>query len=201
MILTSGNIIIDYKFKDENLARTLVCELETQSKRVKDFFEISKQIEAKVILYSEIELFKQQYEKKVGGKYEDWLVGFATKGNEIHILSLDCFHKTKSHENDTLNDLLKVIVHEYVHICHFSILEENAFPILMEGFATFLAGQSQGAVDNLPDLDFMLNHFYELGNPYQVAYSFVKSITERFSHKQVLEIAKRNSLIIKYWEK
>lgn len=76
---------------------------------------------------------------------KDWEVDRAitTKNDsQIHILSYKERIKRKGHDKDTIEDLIKVLPHEFVHTCHLQF--KNYKPTLTwinEALATILSNQ------------------------------------------------------------
>ena len=114
MELVKDNFIINY---DENLSYVpeLIDYLESGMNNIMNYFELDKlKSKRKVIIYNDIELYKKHVEKY--HKYYDYICADTFDGN-INILSIEEAHKTKEHANMTIDDLKRVILHEFVHIC------------------------------------------------------------------------------------
>ncbi len=86
-------------------------------------------------LYRNI-VYKGDYKKQI----PDWIFGFALS-NEVQTLSLSEYRKTKNHENATIIDLQKLIIHEFTHAAHNKIHNNCVMIWLTEGLATTLAHQ------------------------------------------------------------
>ena len=58
-------------------------------------------------------------EKKYNEVYkripENWVCGFAYNNKYIETLSLSEYRKTKSHENVNIDNLCRLILHEFIH--------------------------------------------------------------------------------------
>ena len=94
-----------------------------------DFFDINKLDHIVTIkIWNNLEKYRD-YFSKMNKIIPDWEVARATiNKNEycIDLMSLKERIKCKGHENDNLDNLLKAIVHEFVHICHMTFNDYNA---------------------------------------------------------------------------
>lgn len=78
--------------------------------------------------------------KFFGFEPKDWLCGFRFKNN-LYILSLSEYKKCYSHENAKVSDLIRLILHEFIHAIHMLRSQNCNYIWLGEGLATYLSGQ------------------------------------------------------------
>lgn len=139
-------IIIDYTENDMEYIDSFCNVLDIECENVVSFLNIDKFGEkVKVKLWNDIDdfrniykttFYKDDYNKQV----PDWISGFALT-NEVQTLSLSEYRKTKNHENATITDLQKLIIHEFTHAAHNKIHNNRVMLWLTEGLATTLAHQ------------------------------------------------------------
>ena len=114
MILEKDNFIVEY---DQNISYIpeVVDFLETKMNNFMNFFELASfKSKEKVVVFNDIEKYKKHLEKYI--EYRDYMCADTYDGN-INLLSIEEAHKTKEHQNMTVNDLKLIILHEFVHIC------------------------------------------------------------------------------------
>lgn len=139
-------MIIDYTEEDKAYIDSFTNLLEKISQEIIDFFAIEK-IDTKinVKLYNSLEEFRKIY-VEIGfkldknGQVPNWICGFAFKKN-VYTLSLKEYRKTKGHENDSLNDLIYLILHEFTHACNNIVSNNKKYAWLSEGLATTISHQ------------------------------------------------------------
>ena len=143
MIYKTDVYSIEYDKKSEKLVQTINEALSQNFQRVLDFWGIEKLANhVNIKIYSEMDDWIKFYEEKSGSRYQDYVVGCAD-GPNIYVLAFDEYKKTQQHKNDSLEDFQKIVIHEFVHICHNQLItdpEKTSF-IMGEGLATYLAGQ------------------------------------------------------------
>jgi len=112
------SVFIDSNEKINKEMENFLEKLPSELKRLMDFFGITS-IEKKITIniHTELEEFKQWYESQEHGSWKDYVVGCALNC-EINLVDFKEYTKTQCHHNDTVEDFLKVIIHEVAHICH-----------------------------------------------------------------------------------
>lgn len=141
---------IEYTEKDKLYIEKLVDYIERVSQEIVDFFGIENfgnKVEVKLlddVSKFRIRLFETYPD---GAKSVDeipkWSCGFAYVNNNIscvETLCLEEYRKTLGHERGTLDDLKHLILHEFVHACHFKTSQED-YQWLSEGLATTISHQ------------------------------------------------------------
>ena len=129
---------------------------------------------------------------KAYGKVIDYVRGITNGStNTIMILTIEDQLKYTTHKNATLDDTLKMILHEVVHACHSVVVKfyyQTAW--LREGLATNLANQNYYLMD-LSECDFELlkNDFMNYGkNNYAFAYTIVNFILNNYDKEIVYKL-------------
>lgn len=175
-------INIEYNEKDNDYIDLLVHGIDCISKEIIEFFGIENfgsKVEAK--LYGDINLLKNLLVKI--GYYENidsvpkWACGCAYKEGNIDFIAALSFEehvKVKTHENDTLDDLKSIILHEFVHACHYKFTNEKTYTWLQEGLAVTLSHQYDDAdmIFNIT-LEEAMNGGHDYRN-YHTMFSYVR---------------------------
>lgn len=173
--------------------------------RVMSFFGLEKLTnEITVCIHTDIEEWKN-YINSMGTEYQDYVVGCAWK-SKIDVLSFEEYQKTQSHKADSIDDFLKVIIHELVHICHQKLQPDfsKVAWFMGEGLATYLSAQHYNENEKIdfPKEDlFDFQKFMNLHSPYCAAQKIVRSLVEKLSHKELLEYACDSEKLFMNWEK
>ena len=129
---------------------------------------------------------------KAYGKVIDYVRGITNGStNTIMILTIEDQLKYTTHKNATLDDTLKMILHEVVHACN-SVVSKFYYQTawLQEGLATNLANQNYFLMD-LSECDFELlkNDFINYGkNNYAFAYTIVNFILNNYDKEIVYKL-------------
>jgi len=137
---------LEYTEKDEGYIDELFEYIEREAIEIVKFFGLEnfgEKVSAK--LFDNLESFRNICgEIWKDRKVPMWLCGFAfhKKGkNYIYSLCLEEYKKTEEHSNCTLENLKRLVTHEFVHACH-SKYTNIKLPIwLGEGLATYLSHQ------------------------------------------------------------
>ena len=206
MIYKTDFYSIEYDKKSEKLVQTINEALSQNFQRVLDFWGIEKlDNHVNIKIFSELDEWIKFYEEKSGTKYQDYVVGCAD-GLYIYVLAFDEYKKTQMHKNDSLEDFQKVMVHEFVHICHNQRITNqfNYSFIMGEGLATYLADQPYNhdiKIDYPKDTLFLSNEFYSLSNDlYSLSQKIVRQLVEKVPHEKVLEYALDYTKLYKDWD-
>lgn len=114
--------------------------LDKNTDEIVSFFEITNFREKiHVTIYNDLNTFRVDAQKITGRTHLDWFCGLSYENN-IMVLGLSEYVKTKGHEHHTLNDLEYLILHEFVHSCHRKVSKINC-TWLAEGLACTLSHQ------------------------------------------------------------
>lgn len=145
-----NNIIINYTENDLEYIENLINQLKIQSQKIISFFSL-KQLKKPtyIYFYNNLDTFREKAISRNSTRHvPTWLCGWAsTKPTkyEIHVLSYNEYIKTTSHENDTIEDIISLVLHEFTHNCYDAYRTQNqsrkTLMWLDEGLATILSDQ------------------------------------------------------------
>ena len=208
MTYTSDCYEIEYDSQNEGLVQDVAEALNQNLACVMAFLELEK-LDKKipVKIHPTLESWRD-FIITHGGRYQDWVVGWVPH-DTIHVLAYDQYARIQSHQNDTLEDFQKVIIHESVHFCHSQIctnrLAFNSNFFFREGLATYLAEQPYNPKINTDfpkDVIFDPMKFLQNTNdPYSVAQKLVRKVLGKVSHEQFLEYVRDPQKLYDDWEK
>ena len=197
MNLEKNNFIIEY---NENLKYIpeIVEYLENRMNDIMCFFELNSfNKKIKIIVYNKLELYKEHIEQFF--EYHDYMCADTNDGN-INILSLEAAHETKTHANMTLDEMKKVILHEFVHICQQEKEVEHILDDVIwfwEGLATNLGNPDEYEVVQFDDAtNYDINEFFCASNNYPIAFTIGKYMLENYSHAEILDYIKFPSKLL-----
>ena len=160
-------------------------------KDILDFFKLEKLPQKFNIIIMNYDDFKD-VQIKAHGKVIDYVRGITNGStNTIMILTIEDQLKYTTHKNATLDDTLKMILHEVVHACN-SVVSKFYYQTawLQEGLATNLANQNYFLMD-LSECDFELlkNDFMNYGKyNYAFAYTIVNFILNNYDKEIVYKL-------------
>lgn len=205
MIYETDIYSIEFDAKSEKLVQSINEALSQNFQRILDFWGIEKlDNHVNIKIYSEMDDWIKLYEEKSGSKYQDYVVGCAD-GPNIYVLAFDEYKKTQQHKNDSLEDFQKVMVHEFVHICHNQcITNRYGYSFIMgEGLATYLADQryNPDIKINYPKDKLFSNDLFSLTNDlYSLSQKIVRQLVEKIPHEKLLEYALDYTKLYKDWD-
>ena len=160
-------------------------------KDILDFFKLEKLPQKFNIIIMNYDDFKD-VQIKAHGKVIDYVRGITNGStNTIMILTIEDQLKYTTDKNATLDDTLKMILHEVVHACNSVVAKfyyQTAW--LQEGLATNLANQNYSLMD-LSECDFELlkNDFMNYGKyNYAFAYTIVNFILNNYDKEIVYKL-------------
>lgn len=191
-------IVIEYSDKDLLYINDLCKYIEQSCEEIISFFDIKefgKKVNIK--LWDNLENFRRYY-KKVGSSLDEkgetcnWVCGFSN-GDIIHSLCLDEYKKTKFHENNTLQDLKFLVMHEFTHSCH-SKINKPYYTWLAEGLATTITHQMENT-DRI--LNFSLEQALDGGCDYQNYHIMFSYVYETYGRNYILNLIRDNELLKK----
>lgn len=185
---------IEYTESDSEYIDFLISEIQDKYLGIMDFFDISKLNHIVTIkIWNNLEKYRD-YFSKMNKSIPNWEVARATINKNEARIDLMCLKermKCEGHQNDKLDNLLKVIVHEFVHICHMTFNDYNATMIwLGEGLATNLSNQFKKMEINCP-----LDDVIQGKAKYINYYSMVKYLLDSFGKDYVLKLSKDKYLL------
>lgn len=137
---------LEYTEKDEEYIDELFEYIEKESKYIVSFFDIDNFDNIVYIkLFDNLNTFRKECSKVKGGiEVPLWLCGLSFRRNGINYiysLCLEEYRKTDNHNNCTLENLKRLIIHEFVHACHRKYTNIKLPVWLGDGLATYLSHQ------------------------------------------------------------
>lgn len=205
MIYETEIYSIEYDAKSEKIVQSINDALSQNFQRILDFWGIEKLANhVNIKIYSEMDDWIKFYEEKSGSKYQDYVVGCAD-GPNIYVLAFDEYKKTQQHKNDSLEDFQKVMIHEFVHICHQQLITgwDKYSHIMGEGLATYLAGQryNPDVKIDYPKDELFSNDLFSLTNDlYSLSQKIVRQLVEKVPHEKIIEYALDATRLYEDWD-
>ena len=126
----------------------------------------------------------------------------ANDGN-INLLSLEAAHQTKEHANMTLDELKKIVLHEFVHVCRQETKIEHVNDDVVwfwEGLATNLGNPDNFEVIQIHATNEEINQFNCCDNNYPIAFTIGGYMLGNYSHEEILEYIKYPSKLLNEFE-
>lgn len=181
------NYLIEYDENNKYIEE--VCNyLDDKIDSILSFFElINLKEKRKIVIWNNLDEYKNHIEQFY--PYQDYMRADTNDGN-INLLSLEAARKTKEHSTTTIDELKKVISHEFVHICQQdSEIEHIDSDIVWfwEGLATNLGNPEDFHKIEITVDDDEIQEFNSLENNYSIAYTIGNYMLENYSHEQILE--------------
>lgn len=190
------NMIIEYNSCDLEYIDFLVDTLNKRSVEILNFFGFEKlEPKVRVRLWPNLEKFREFASNYLQKEVQESSCGFAHKEKEtliVEILSLQMLIKTKYHEQYTTNDLVTLILHEFVHACHFEFSNEDSYTWLFEGLATFLSQQ----YDTI-EYDFSVSLediIYGDNIDYRIFYTMLYYVYNTYGREYIFRLIKNDAL-------
>ena len=193
--------IIKNVYVDENyFTSDQLNFIKNQILSIMNFFDIK---EINKPTYIKIFNDRNQFKKEIFSiskldELPDWSVGMAINErkydkNYILELSLEEQKKIKYHKDKTMDDFIKTIVHEFVHICHTEYTNYN-YPEdtwISEGIATYLSNQYSDA-NYTKEFEEI---FSENVVPYENYRKVFNYIFENYSKEDILKLLNNDNYI------
>lgn len=186
MKINLKNIIIEYS-KKLNYIYDIVNYIELNEKEILSFFKINKLSKKYILKILNYDEFKQYIINKYGDIKPYIRADTDSKSNTIVVLEIDDAKKYTTHKDTCIDDIVKMIMHEFVHACNNEICNcINEIIWFEEGLATNLAKQNY-SLCSLDDCDFNLlkNNFNNYKNNYKYSYTIVNYILNNYSKNEV----------------
>ena len=195
--ISFANFNIEYNDKDVNYIDSLIQELKSKYKSIMDFFNLTSiNHPISIKLWDDLDEYRNYFNnkmKKDNKKVSDWEVGRATNNSKecrIDLLSFSERIKCQGHQNDNIEDLIKVLIHEFVHICYFSSNNHKDSAVwFAEGLATYLAEQN-----NYPLFSSSLEDIIAGKATYNNYYCMVKYLIDNYDKEYILALVQSKEL-------
>ena len=193
--LNNFTIVCD---KEINYIEEIIETLENKTASILSFFELDKlEKNKKIIIYTDRKKYKQhilQYEKE----FKDWMCADTFDGN-INLLEITEARKTQEHNDMTITEFTKVILHEFVHAAQ-QVINQNSKDVVWywEALATNLSGQKYNII-NLSNCDFnsLQKDFNNTEKAYNYSFTLGKFMLENYPKSKLLEYVRNKDLLKK----
>ena len=185
---------------DSNISyiKDMIKDLETMSNDIMSFFGLEKiHSKIKIVIYNNLKKYQKHIEKYT--EYQDYMCADTFDG-KINILSLAEAHKTKEHQNMTIDDWKNTILHEFVHICQQECELEHLnkdVVWLWEALATNLGNPQMFQKIIIMASNEEINNFNSLSQNYSIAYTIGKYMLDNYNHEDILKYIKYPSKLLK----
>lgn len=185
-------------YGDKEYIELVIEQFKNKYLDIMKFFNLEKlERDVSIKFWNSLDKYRTFFNERLK-KYNTYVKDFETarstiNSNEcrIDVLCLDERKKCKGHENDTVDRLIKVILHEFVHICHFTYSGNSSSMIwLLEALATNLSNQYDYLCINC-SLEDILNGKAKYIN----YYSMGKYLLDNYDKDYILELAKNKKLL------
>ena len=153
---------IEYTEKDLDYIAYFCERLECQLGKIVDFFHLQENdISADLTIHPDLNdfriRFKHFFENGVMPLWVSGLTHFENGKIKIETLTLEEFKKTEFRQNDNLESLIFLVLHEFVHACQRKIRNAPNVMWLVEGMATYMANQFDETSPFIGTLNDMIN--------------------------------------------
>lgn len=195
MKLEVNNFLIEYD-KEIDYMSKIILTLESDTIKILEFFGLERISEKKkIVIFTDRKKYKEhilQYVKE----FKEWMCADTYDGN-INLLEISEARKSKEHKNMNMDDFIKCILHEFVHLCQQELNSNSeGTNWYWEALATNLSGQNYNIVSLFEcDFDKLKNDFYNTKNGYSYSYTLGKYMLENYSKDKLLEYVKNPDLL------
>jgi len=169
----------------------IVSYFKENYKRVLNFFD-KENVNIPLIIkfWNDSKCFREEMSKLSGIEdIPEWSIGMANSKRDNKINRIDCLDLERIlgipyHKDKTIDDMKKLVVHEFTHICcdEYSNYNDNMPTWVSEGVAVYLAGQHENAELNV-SLDDIKN---DKMVPYQNYRYIFNKVVDSHSKEEVL---------------
>lgn len=185
--------IIEYDEKDKKYIDLFVSTLNKSYQDIMNFFNLDN-LEKKITikLWNNVTDFRNHTKNKLNIDEEEWVIARAYfTDKEIHILTLEEIKKCKGHSKDNIENMLKCLTQEFVHICH-SIYSKKTLRWYGESLAVILSNQYNNYKLYINcTLDELLNGYVDYINYYTIG----KYLFDTYDRKYILKLLKDKNLL------
>lgn len=194
---------IEYTSDDLTYIDDLIQQFLAFESKIMDFFNLNaldRKVQIKI--WNDVKEYEKYIKSEIKRildisiEIQEWEAGrtIATKNeSQIHFLSYKERLKRKGHSEDTLDSIMKVIIHEFVHICHSQYKQyQSTLTWFNEALATVLAGQYR---DKKLMLDCTLEELLNRKVNYIRYYTLGKYMFETYKKDDILKLASNNALL------
>ena len=199
MQIKKDNIIINYTEEEKEYINDFLETIVNESKRILKFFNMEKlEYPLVITFWDDLEKYRNFRNKQLepyNKRVQPWEVGCSqyrgTQEHYIEMLSLKERKKCEGHENDNLENIFKVGVHEYAHTCHREFKNyKETLTYINEGLATYLSNQFEDKYE----FECTKEQLLKGQTKYYNFYVIMKYIVENKPRKYVLELIKNKKM-------
>ncbi len=189
-IVKETNNFIIKSDKDIKYFNDVVSNIIIKEKEVLSFFNLNKLVPKINIVFMNYESFKSFIINKYGSIKSYVRADADNETKTIRVLVIEDQIKYTTHKDANISDLLSLIIHEIVHMCHNQICADyNQTIWFYEGIATNLSNQNYSLINlNNCDFDKLKNNFSEVKNNYSYAYTIVKFILNNYKKEEIVKL-------------
>ncbi|MDD6991695.1 MAG: hypothetical protein PUI48_07695 [Oscillospiraceae bacterium] len=139
----------------------------------------------KIIIYSTAEEYKAHAQQFT--EYYSWMIGDTYDGN-INLLSLLRCREAQGHENMTEEDYIKLILHEFTHICQQQI-NPSADGVIWfwEALAQNLSGQTNEDIEITCSPKELSEDYINLFGNYAISCKLGRYMLHNLPHERIME--------------
>jgi hypothetical protein len=168
----------------------VVDSINIKEKEILSFFNLNELTPRISIIFMNYESFKTYIVNKYGSVKPYIRADADHETKTIRVLDIDDQIKYTTHKDANISDLIKLIIHEFVHMCHDQICSDyNQTIWFYEGLATNLSNQNYSLINlNNCDFDKLKNNFGEVKNNYCYAYTIVNFILNNFKKEEIVRL-------------
>lgn len=176
--------------KDLDYIKDLEEKLQQESSRILNFFNLTELKDAKKIkIWTDREKYQKYLEQYVP-KYYEWMNADTHDGN-INMLSIEECRKTKVHQDMNLEEMLRVITHEFVHACQQEINPDSEnVEWFWEALATNLGNPFDCVASMQCEEDELIHNLKAVPFSYEICFTIGKFMLESYSHEQIMDYVK-----------
>ena len=199
MIYKYKQLELEYTEEDLVYIEDFKKELEKYYDLILSFFNLKKlNRNIKMKFWNNTTGFRRFLAELNTKKTDLWEVGRTTsnaKSSRIDILSYKEFIKCQGHENQTIQDLIKVCIHELVHFVQFDYNNHTYIMTwLSEALATNLSGQYE---NKEVYFNTTLDEIIRGKSNYCNYYLMGKYLLEEYNKEYILKLVRDNELVKK----
>lgn len=181
---------IYYETLEQATIRDIDEKLEKNYPTIQNFFGLGQSQKGKITIYANVAGFQRAYLGLfLSLLYDDWAAG-ASYQDLVLVTSPE-----NPGAQHTYEDILEIIVHEYVHTL---VYQQNEMPDIWldEGVATFLAGQKSQLSSEIPGFEDMqkqdMDTFLE-NDGYAFCYPYVEYLVKVYGAEKVIALIRTNN--------
>ncbi|MBN1312182.1 MAG: hypothetical protein JXB30_12250 [Anaerolineae bacterium] len=185
----TAHFTIYYEALEQETINDIEQKLEANYTSVRQFFGLSEDQRGSIVVYESVGRFQRAYLGIILSLvYGDWASGAAYRDL---VLVTSPENPGSQH---TYDDILEIIVHEYVHTL---VYQQNEMPDIWldEGMATYLAGQKSNFTAPVPSFEALqqqdMNSFLD-NDGYAYSYAYVDYLVSTYGNDKVVDLIKTN---------